>query len=490
MVHFLFEMKREEYRYLKELGEIIPHQVKAYLVGGFLRDFLIKRKPQEIIDVDIVLDKQLEEVSKKFADRIKAAWFYLDPENGVIRIVKKTQKQFQFDFSLLKGNDIKQDLSYRDFTINALAIDLDDFLKERFNFIDPFQGKDDLKKRIVRVIKEQNLITDPIRILRAFSISAQLDFEIEKGSLQMLKRNVSLLETEAGERITEELFKILSQENSFKYFAQLHEAKVLDYIFDSWESMRNLKHGPYHHLSVDLHSIFSLEMLEKLYQELDKTSWPELNQYLNQIIADRRKRREILKLATLLHDIGKPFTCQITNNGKIKFTGHEKIGKEIVGKISLRLRLSRQERKMLKDMLYYHLRPGFLVDCIDRSHRALLRYLRDTAQEAISIILLSIADKEATRGPFTSEKDRIKHKRVLLEIINDYFKKEEVKLPRLVSGWDIMEILGIKPGPIVGKILHEIEEAQVERKVSTREEALIYIRKIYQKLSDDIEKNA
>ncbi len=457
---------------------------RVYIVGGLVRDLLLNRK-KAIIDCDIVISGDVLKISKSFSEKINGCWFVLDSEHEVYRVVDKV-RSFRFDFTSMKGENIYQDLITRDYTINALAVDITEGFSLE-NIIDPLHGQEDLKKKIVRAISEQNLMVDPIRILRGISLSSELNFEIESGTLKLFSQQAYLLEKEAGERISEELFKILKDKNSFKYFALLNELKILDVIFLGWKQLRIPPPGPYHHLPIDEHSIETLRCLENLWLRIQECA--PLLEYLNEEIREGRTRFEILKLGCLLHDIGKPPAYHV-EDGKLKFTGHEKIGAEITRKICQRLKFSNRETDMICKYVYYHLRPGFLIDCIASSKRAVFRYFRDTENEAVAILLLSLADKEATRGELSDEQDIVRHREVVWELIYNYFsKKEEVKPPRLVTGWDVMEVLNIPSGPMVGKILREVEEAQAEGSITTREEAIRYIKTIYNQIKNaDIEK--
>ncbi|HDI45807.1 MAG TPA: CCA tRNA nucleotidyltransferase [Candidatus Omnitrophica bacterium] len=469
-------------KFLKLITDL-AYPYRVYIVGGLVRDLLLNRQ-KAIIDCDIVISGNVLKISKDFSEKINGYWFILDSEHEVYRVVDK-EGSFRFDFTSMKGEDIYQDLRTRDYTINALAMDItEDF--SLGNIIDPLYGQEDLKRRIVRAISEQNLIVDPIRILRGVSLSSELDFEIESGTWKLLSQYAYLLEKEAGERISEELFKILKNKNSFKYFILLNELKILDVIFLGWKQLRIPPPGPYHHLPIDEHSIETLRCLENLSLQIQQCK--QLLEYLNEKIREGRTRFEILKLGSLLHDIGKPPAYHV-EDGKLKFTGHEKIGAEITRKICQRLKFSNRETDMVCKYVYYHLRPGFLVDCIASSKRAVFRYFRDTENEAVAILLLSLADKEATRGELSDESDIRRHHEIIWDLIHAYFqKKEEIKPPRLITGWDVMEILKIPSGPIVGKILREIEEAQAEKKITTREEAIKYAKAIYAQLSRNVEK--
>lgn len=462
--------------YLSELSCYLK-SLKIYLVGGLVRDILLK-KERDIIDCDFAIEAKASHVSKEFAQKIEASWFILDEINQVYRVIKRKKNVYQFDFCALKGKDIIYDLKNRDFTINAMGIELKENLDLSLSkIIDPCNGRADLDKKIIRCVEEENLTLDPVRILRGISLASELGFEIEDKTLKSFEKYAHLLSEISGERISEELFKILKNEFSWKYFELMNALRILDYIFSGWDELKKPYPGPYHHLPIELHSIASLKQLELLLQELK--NWKELHSYLNEEVRENRLRLEILKLATLLHDIGKAPAYFIDQEGKVKFTRHEKIGNNIAKEISERLKFSKREKDILSDMIYYHLRPGFLVDCLQESKRAVFRYFRDTDQEAISIILLSIADKEATRGELISEEDIKRHKEALLELIYNYFKKrEEIKPPKLITGHDVMNILGIPPSSKVGQILKEIQEKQALGEIKSREEALKYLEEI------------
>ncbi len=460
-----------------EIIERLSNNSKIFLVGGLIRDFLLKRE-KDIIDCDFTLNGDVFGLSKKFAQSISGSWFVLDEKNKVYRVIKKDEYNLQFDFSALKGRDIIQDLKARDYTINALALEIDAAKNLNFNnLIDPLRGRFDLKRRLIRAIAEKNLIDDPIRILRGISLSSELGFKIERDTLRFLKQEAFLLKDEAGERISEEIFKILKSSFSYKFFKIMQELGILDYIFPQWEELKKPNPGPYHHLSVDLHSLEALRRLEILLKKsflLDETK-----RYLNEEIRDNRSRRDILKLAVVLHDIGKPASYFVDEKGKTRFTAHPKKGKEIMQDISLRLKLSKKESQKLEDMIYHHLRPGFLLDCLKNSKRAVFRYFRDAEEEAVSIILLSIADKEATRGRLSSRKDIVQHKKALLNLIKEYYRnKEEIRPPKLINGEDVMSIIASEPSPLIGEILRDVEEKQALGEIKTKEEALEYVKKL------------
>jgi hypothetical protein len=153
------------------------------------------------------------------------------------------------------------------------------------------------------------------------------------------------------------------------------------------------------------------------------------------------------------------------------------VGKNIVRHIAKMLKLSTLERHTLEDMVELHLRPGYLSNFKQPSERAIYRYFRDARREAISILLLSLADQYATRGPLTTQRDLEHHEKICLGLIKQHFeKKEEKPRPKLLTGHDLIQKLKLQPSPLFGKILKEVEEQQALGKVRTRREALEFAR--------------
>jgi putative nucleotidyltransferase with HDIG domain len=240
--------------------------------------------------------------------------------------------------------------------------------------------------------------------------------------------------------------------------------------------MRGVRQGPYHHLDVFRHSLETLRQLEIFIK--DAAGHKEINNYLEEVISGARQRFALMKLAALLHDIGKP-AARRRRGGKIKFYGHERIGAEITDAIAERLKLSNDESEALKKMVYWHLRPGYLGDNQNPTPRARFRYFRDTQQEAVSILVLSLADQRSTLGPLTTKQARLQHEKVTAGLIREYFRKnKEKKVRRLVNGDDLIKKLRLEPSPIFGKILKELEELQAIGKIKTKAEGLAQARKI------------
>jgi len=448
-------------------------KIKLYLVGGYLRDILLGRG-KDNPDIDFCLKRGAINFGKDVAKRIKGGFVVLDKTHGCSRVVKRiNDKVYTLDFTDFRGKTIEDDLLHRDFTINALSIELEKlFLAGNIEdlIIDPYKGRRDLGRKIVRLVNKKAFDEDPLRLLRAFSLAIIFGFKIDKETLKAIKLKAKGLSGVSYERIRDELFKILERPDSFSYLQQLDKLKILKIIIPEIEIMRGVKQGPYHHLDVWQHTLETIRQLELLITELKNNQ--EVQDYLDEIISPARSRRALIKLGALLHDIGKPAALR-HEDGKTKFHGHERIGTDITENIAERLKLSNDETDSLEKMVLWHLRPGYLADNQEITPRAIFRYFRDTQKESVSVLLISIADQRATKGPLTSKKSRIHHEKVVLNLIKEYFARmKEKKLPRLISGDDLIKKFKLEPSPLIGKILREIEELQAIGKIRTKTEAL------------------
>ncbi len=470
----------QEYPQLKILQEIVrDKRTPLYLVGGFLRDYLLKRGSKDSFavthtDFDFALPNNALKIGKLFAQKIKGAYVILDKERGCARIVKKHEKYiYTFDFSDFRVRTLQGDLTRRDFTMNTLCLNFKDFdlPDEISSGIKDFKGgiKDIYSKKI-RMVSSQAFKDDPLRILRAFSLRAILNFKIERKTLARMKKDQELIKNVSMERIREEFFKILDTERAAATIKEMDKIALLEKIIPHVRIMYNCPQGGYHHLDVWAHSLETVVQLDKLLSGIKDR--PELTDYLNESIGGNHSRRSILKLAALFHDVGKPKTKKI-EKGRTSFHGHEHVGKSIVRSIAKILKLSTNERFVCEDMVLRHLRPGYLSNFKIPSERSIYRYFRDAKKEGASIALLSLADQRATRGPLTTPKDQEHHEKNCLHLVQRYFeKKKEIPFVRLINGHDLIKKLKLKPSPLFGKIFKEIEEKQNLGMIQSKKEAL------------------
>lgn len=460
--------------------------VQIFIVGGFIRDFILGRSRNRMgIEIDFALNRDVDKFVSLFAKQVKGHLVLLDEQSKTYRVILERENLYQFDFSQFRGGSIEEDISLRDFTINALAIDLEGLRNPAFlKLIDPTEGFKDIERRLIRVVSERSFRDDPLRMVRAFTFSQELGFEIEPFTERLIKENALYLSEVAGERITEQLARILEGRDSSETIERMDKTGVLEVIFPQIKGMKGVEQGPYHHLDVWKHSLQTLKEFELLllHSFIPLAVDKKIEDYLKEKVAGTRTRLFTVKLAALFHDLGKPQAKEVTPEGKIRFIGHEKIGANLALEIVERLKLSSRERNILTKLIQLHLRPGYLVDTKDISPRAKLRFFRAGEEESVGLILIALADKLATCGPLTTPENRQEFREYLIHLLEVYFyEKELVKPERLLDGNEVMEILNISPGPQVGEILKALEEAQAEKKVGTKAEAEEFVKRIFKK---------
>ena len=468
------QFKPKEKTILKNIQTFASSKNKRlYLVGGAVRDLLLGRSKGSP-DFDFAVKRGAIDFGRKLAAKMKAGFVVLDKKHGACRLVKGINGlSYTFDFTDFRGKDIAGDLLRRDFTINSVALELADAIGNgdlRAVLLDPCAGIEDIEAGLINVPHKDSFSDDPLRILRAFSFSAIFGFKIDKTTLALAKKHRAKLDDVSFERIRDELFKIFEAEGSYKYLIQLDKLKILEVIFPEIKKMRRIGKGAYHHLDVWGHTLEAVKQIEEVYADLAGNE--DIRSYLDEVISPQRRRRALIKLGAFLHDIGKPKSMRRLK-GKLIFHGHERIGLGMTRQICRRLKISNAESAALEKMVLWHLRPGYLGDTAAPTERAKFRYFRDAGSEAISILLLSLADQRSTLGPLTTKKSRVQHEKVCNALIREYYRKEKVKKPeRILNGNEVMRAFGLKPSKLIGKILAEVEELQAIGKVRTKQEAL------------------
>ncbi|MBN3041197.1 MAG: HD domain-containing protein [Candidatus Omnitrophica bacterium] len=443
------------------------HKTSAWLTGGFLRDIHLKRH-KKLIDFDFCIEKNTLKVVNSIARAMSSKVITLDDKFRSYRIVVKNKGfNLNYDFNSLRAKDIITDLSLRDFSINSLAVEI---TKPGKFLIDAWSALEAIKKRTVKVIRPQVISIDPLRIIRGFVFSCILGFKIDKATLKLISTRRKMLKNVAGERIAQELFKIFDSDDSFETIKLMDECMVLQEIIPLIKQMRSVTQGSYHHLDVWGHSLETLKQFEVIYRKKIIPN-PELKSYFEQEVAQNRSRKQVIKLACLLHDIGKPKAKRKLKKRTI-FYEHEKIGRGLAEKICVRLKLSARETDVIKKLIFWHLRPGYLADQITPSKKAVYHFFRDTQDEGITVIILSLSDWRATRGPLTNSRKRLRHEKIMLKLIDDFLKEKKRKpLPKLLDGYDIMKKFKLSSGPLIGEMLKKVREEQCLGRISSREEA-------------------
>ncbi len=291
--------------------EPLPKRKDAYIVGGSVRDIILNKKAK---DIDIVVANEPEKYAKELAYKIKGHLVKLGKSDNITYRV--ATKDICFDITSINGSSIKEDLSKRDFTINALALDLCEN-----KIIDYFQGINDIKTKKVRIVSDKVFKSDPIRLLRAYRIAAVLGFTLGKKTTYFIKEYIHLISKSAKERITTELFKIFDTNNSYNYIKQMVESCLLFAIFPELEIMKGCVQNKNHDFDVFEHTLEAFRHLEILLN----TEVVSFNQYYNKLnFKINKKNIPQLKFSMLLHDIGKYDSKTIDEENNIHFYGHEK----------------------------------------------------------------------------------------------------------------------------------------------------------------------
>jgi putative nucleotidyltransferase with HDIG domain len=458
--------------------------VTCYLVGGLLRDQLLGR-PLRYLNADLAVAHDSLAMSRRLAVDLQGAFIPLDETAGCARVVVTSDgERIELDVSDFRGATLDADLGRRDFTINAIAIALEDWLRNPHGpspLIDPLQG--------VRALGCQQLIVcfpgafeeDPVRILRAFRFVAQLEFTLAPAVPPLMGHAVASLSNVSGERIRDELLAIFETDRASAALRSLNELGALDVIFPELSPGRGLEQGGFHHLDVlghQLETVTQADRFLKDFAEFSDALRGPLATYCAAQLVERRSRKGLIKLAGLLHDVGKPARRTVEPDGEVWFLGHEQTGAGLAAGVVERLRLSNREAEMVCHLVLHHLRPGFLSREPQITRRAIYRFFRELGDHGPACLLTWWADRMATRGP-KSRLDQLDQQRSRLEeLLNAYFfhADEVVKPPRLVNGNQLMETFDLQPGPLIGELLGAIEEAQAEGHLHSTEEALGLVR--------------
>jgi poly(A) polymerase len=443
--------------------------VTAYLCGGTVRDLLLNRPFR---DVDVVLPERVFAVAQLFRSKINAPYFVLDKERQVARVVCGGGN---WDFSGYRNHTIEGDLQKRDFTINAMAIEWRDFYPNQSvdKRIDPYAGFRDLQQKIIRTVTQESLTEDPLRMLRAFRIQAELDFEIRPEVFAQIEQIHSLIQDVAEERITEELDRILLQPDSEKAWRILSGSSLFDSLFPELRPMKGCEQGGYHHLDVWQHTILALEYFEDLLLRLEEF-FPDHAQFLNEYLessAGTLERRRLLKWGLLLHDIGKPATQELKEPERFRFHGHDHAGSDLAEKLLKRLKFARRDIQTITMIVEHHLRP---LNLFNSDVRDYYKFFRAAGMEAIGTILIAYADMSSAKGPL-ADASRMDEFRSLMNDLFRYYREEyypTVNTPELIKGRDLMVVFQMKSGPLMGQVLKEVREAQLSGQLKTREQAL------------------
>jgi putative nucleotidyltransferase with HDIG domain len=447
----------------------------VWLVGGAVRDLLLGRA---LHDVDLALPAGSVTAARRLADRLEAAYVPLGEPHGMARVVVLGTAAIHVDLADLRGPGLEADLAGRDVTINALAVDLVALLRGPAPIQDPTGGVRDLAARRLRACRRSAFVDDPVRVLRVLRLAHQLEFDIDPETEALARATVPALASVSAERVRDELTHVLRLLRSAPAVRQAEAWSALKAILPEIGPMRDTPQSAPHRFTVWEHSLRALEAAEALLGDLRLLAPHDarIAGHLAEPLGGGLTRREVWKLAVLLHDVAKPETRGVDPDGRTRFLGHDRLGAARVSTIASRLRWPGRAAEVLAHLVRHHLRPMHLGMLDEVTHRARYRFHRDVGEEVPALVCLTIADAAGTdgRAPGLVYQGAT---RTLLESLlagGDPAAREAAE-PPLVRGEDVMHALGLLPGPQVGQALRRAREAQALGLVRTRDEALAWL---------------
>lgn len=474
---------------LREVAASQPSGV--YLVGGTVRDLLLGRRPA---DLDLTVCCHAQTWARAFARACDGTFVELGRDEDAARVVYQGES---IDFSSFRAGavTIDQELGLRDLRINAMAVALDPLLvdpagapdDQQLPLIDPLAGRDDLARRRIRLCSPRAILDDPLRLVRVFRFAASLDFTIDQETLAQVRSRADRIERVAVERVSHELDLIMATPRAHAAFAAMAGTGLLFAIIPELLPGVGMEQPASHHLDVFAHLLEALRQMERIMADPERF-YPGRDEFRSWL-ARRRMRR--LKWAALLHDVGKPATYGINEDkgGRITFYYHDHRGAELVKEIGARLRWPLEDTEQVSHLVRLHMRPFFLANDQRQNRltlKACLRLVREAGEALPGLFLVAMADALAGKGegsPEQMEQELAELFARLNQVWRERVRPVQNARP-LLTGHDLMDELGMEPGPFMGKILTRLQHARMEGTITTRGEALVlaegYIREMRQ----------
>jgi poly(A) polymerase len=453
---------------LDELRRLIDDD-GAHFVGGCIRDVRLGRP---VTDVDVVVAGDPAPAARRLAHQTGGSPFALSEAHGAWRVVLDRRT---VDITARRGGDIVADLGERDFTVNAMAIPVDG--DGDAGVIDPFGGLDDLAEGRLRLVSDRVFTDDPLRLLRLARIAHELGFSIDPDTERLARRDAHLADRAAGERIYAEVRRLMTPDHPDAAVRLLDRLGVLDVILPEAAPMRGCEQSPFHHLDVFEHT------LQVLDAAADIAAHPEhylprhaesLRSALDETVGDELDARTALRLAVLFHDIEKPSTRTVSVDGRIGFMGHDRKGAETAARVLKRWRAATSTIRFCALLVAEHLRLGFMVHDRPIGRRDGYRYLRATSPHTRASVVVSLADRFATRGVRARQSYVRAHTQMADELLQVVAELEAEDREPLLRGDEIAELTGAA-GPRIGELVDALAEEQAAGAVTTRDEAVAFV---------------
>jgi tRNA nucleotidyltransferase/poly(A) polymerase len=480
---------------VEKVREALPEQ-EIYLVGGAVRDMLLKRPS---LDLDFAVPVKGISLARRLANALKADFMVLDDvrDTGRVIVTGTDGTRIFLDFATYRGSTLEEDLRARDFTINAIAFDLRDQ-----TLIDPLNGASDLRNGLIRACASTSLSDDPVRILRAVRQAAAFGCRIQTETRAVMKQAVHLLPNVSPERLRDELFKILDGPKPDASLRALEMLGVFPYLLPELSAVKGVEQPAPHIYNVWEHTLRVLGYLEDILSALEPGySADDTNDLFTGLLTLRigrfreqfvahfrdllntdRSVRAALFFAALYHDVEKPTTKSV-ESGQVRFFDHDIQGAETASRRAAAFNLSNHEGERIDKIVRNHMRFHFFTsrlagDGQEPSRKAIYRFFRDSGKAGVDLVLLGLADLRGTYGPTLTQDTWAAALDIARILLENFWERpaETVAPPRLLDGNELMQELSLKPGPVVGKLLEAIREGQATGKIDSREQALEYAR--------------
>jgi tRNA nucleotidyltransferase/poly(A) polymerase len=471
-------MAREDVALVRRLA--ISRNLPALLVGGAVRDVLLGRAPH---DFDFAVQGDAVALGRAVANALDAAFYVMDAERGTARVIKQMagardphsdlgtgNSALIYDFARCRGESWREDQHDRDFSINAIGVDLVDL-----EMVDTTAGMVDLQAGVVRAVASSSIQNDPVRALRAVRLAHQFGMTIATATLDLIRSAGGLLLQPSAERLRDALFEVFELPHATAAIQQLDELGLLARLFPEIEAMRNQLQSEPHRFSVLGHTWWVMRTLDSEIENFNlEIAHRDLLISNLQSPISSFSRVALLRYAALLHDCAKPKTVSVDAENRIHFYGHEALGAEMSVLRSRALRLSSDEAHFVKTLIANHMRPNQMARMpAPPTPRALYRFFRDAGETAPLLALFAIADCTGKRGDATTEEDCAPSRRIAALLLERYYNRFEPQVaPQpLITGRDLLE-MGMQPGRRVGEVLEALREAQMAGEIHSRDEAL------------------
>jgi len=448
-----------------------------YVAGGAVRDWLLGSAAW---DLDFTVPSGAVACARELARVLGGAFVLLDADEDVARVV---WHGLTLDFSGFRNRTItiEDDLRQRDFTINAMAVLFDPErgrLAPGLTLVDPLGGVADLSGGTLRATAAANLLTDPLRLLRAYRFMATLGFAIEEQTAGVIIGHAPLLRKPAPERVRHELDLLMASSGAHAAIMLMAQHGSLEVLFPELASGRGLAQPASHHLDVLGHSIEALACMEKILAYPGRYFPGQDDAFSGD---DRGKNARLLKWAALFHDLGKPEVHRLIDD-RITFYNHDQAGAELFAAIARRLRWPTDDRERVARLIALHMWPFHLSNARRRhrgiSRRACLRLVRAADTDLSALFALAMADSLAGQGvdkPPGMEADLAALFAEVREVYQAHIQPV-LAGPPLVNGHDLIDVFSLEPGPVFKEILEGLLAAQVEGQVTDRAGALSWVR--------------